>query len=146
MDTSEGEAVTVYLSAVAAGVITRIVEIKDDTDGRHEKWNLAVIDVFNDAFQEVDEQAIWRHFTLLLHLNNPAIDADMIEEICAGPEKFKSRVLELVLESEPEWWPNSDDLDADGNDGEDSDGEEKESGSNSDDDTASQASNDSAYK
>ena len=122
-------AVTLYVSAVAASVITRIVE--KDSDGRHKKWNLAVTDVFNDAFEEVDETEIWRRFTLMLHLENPPIDADMIQEICTGFIQFKSRVLAVVLESEPEEWANSDD---DGDDGE-------EKGSNSID---SQQSNDSA--
>ena len=135
MNTGEGDALTVYVSAVAASVITQILE--KDTDGPREKWNLAVTDVFNDAFEEVDETEIWRRFTLMLHLDNPTLDASMIEEICAGPEKLKSRVLEIVLESEPEEWSN---MDAD--DGDDSDGEEK--GSNSID-TVSLASNESDY-
>ena len=108
-----------FIEAIAWNVRRYIV--KEERNEAY--WNLHVFECFDNAFDEVKSQAVWRRFVLLLHAHGPPLTEEMIDDISRGFKNYKSAVLNQVLD-EPDQERKSSDTDSSASDDDNGEGEE----------------------
>ena len=108
-ETSEYTVENCFVDSIAREVQKKIKRKDLDED---ERWNIIVMQHFDDAFESVSMIKVWRRFLLTLYGKELPINEQMIDNIIGNKLGYNSAVLDSVLEyGTGVTWEHGDDSD-----------------------------------